>query len=94
MQSKQSREEDVTDAARIELFQVLLMSFSVGSIQAKAKKKNPRPQIGLSVSHNRPATNCRGEVIRVCIHLVQSFKALLYVCELHDVKEGLKHEED
>lgn len=34
MQSKQSREEDVTDAARLELFQVL-MSFSVGSMRWK-----------------------------------------------------------
>lgn len=34
MQSKQSREEDVADAARLELFQVL-MSFSVGSIKKK-----------------------------------------------------------
>lgn len=41
MQSKQSREEDVADAARLELFQVL-MSFSVGSIKKQAPDQPSR----------------------------------------------------
>lgn len=71
--------------------------FSGKHLSIKKKKKDPRPQIGLSVSHNRPATSCRGEVIQtpprdsvVCIHLVQSFKEFSNMCKLHFVIEGIK----
>lgn len=49
MQSKQSREEDVADAARLELFQVL-MSFSVGRIRGAG--------LGSACTHGT-ATSCK-----------------------------------